>query len=174
MVNQWRKVLQRSKDEKDPLLWHVSDKVENHRDDEEARGTSLGIEFPSIYQLFFDSFQSLVKAKYFKEFCWLFMKFNFLFWFFEELFFIDSPFQIKASWISVKSCHFSAWLVIFPSQVYTVVALVSRALAAKTIPKFDTFGDKTLLLRLLLTTYGSTFNEGKLHFERKDSSLSKL
>ena len=39
--------------------------------------------------------------------------------FFEELFFIDSPFQIKAqfsSWISVKSCHFSAWLVIFPSS----------------------------------------------------------
>ena len=77
MVNQWRKVLQRSKDEKDPLLWHVSDKVENHRDEEANEVTSLGIEFLPFINSFLTAFKALAKARYFKEF--FYMKFNFLF-----------------------------------------------------------------------------------------------
>ena len=80
MVNQWRKVLQRSKDEKDPLLWHLSDKVENHRDEEANEVTSLGIEFLPFINSFLTAFKALVKARkarYFKEF--FYMKFNFLF-----------------------------------------------------------------------------------------------
>ena len=77
MVNQWRKVLQRSKDEKDPLLWHVSDKVENHRDEEANEVTSLGIEFLPFINSFLTAFKALVKARYFKEF--FYMRLNFLF-----------------------------------------------------------------------------------------------